>query len=132
MNSFLDSSFIIRYLTGAPRDAALRASFVIDSADQLEVTEGTLSECAYVLEKLYGLPREIATDSLIKLVTRDNIRVHGLDKALVIQALALCRPSKRVSFADALLWSVVRQAGNGVIYTFDRRFPSAEVEIRRE
>lgn len=44
----------------------------------------------------------------------------------------MCRPSGRVSFGDAMVWAAARSAGVEVVYTFDRRFPSVGIEVRRE
>ncbi len=55
-------------------------------------------------------------------VQKRNVRMLNLPKELVLEALRLCRDSKRHSFADALLWAEARDAG-GSVYTFDRRFP---------
>ena len=47
-------------------------------------------------------------DGLIALLRKANIDTFRLDKDLVLEALLLCRPLGRVSFADALVWAVAR------------------------
>ena len=86
-----------------------------------------------MLTKFYGVPRAPVVDALIALLRRINVHVHGLDKTIAIQALLLCRPSSRVSFADAMLWAEVQARGaETTLYTFDRRFPAAGVRVRHE
>jgi predicted nucleic acid-binding protein len=55
-----------------------------------------------------------------------------LDKGAVIQGLLLCRSSKRVSFADAMVWAAARSAGAEAVYSFDERFPAGGIAIRRD
>lgn len=122
----------MRYLTGDVPELLAVATRILDETPQLHLTEGILTETAYVLTSFYEVPREQVVDSLIDLVSKENIVMHGLGKDVTIQALLLCRPSKRVSFADALLWAAAMSSGNGAcIYSFDRRFPSSGLELRQ-
>jgi predicted nucleic acid-binding protein len=129
---FLDTSVVIRYLVNDDRALAERAQRIIVGNAELFLTDGTLAEIAHVLTRVYGIPRAAVVDELILLIRRPNVRLHGLDLALAIQALRLCRPSGRVSFADALLWASARSAGATVVYTFDERFPADGLAVRRE
>jgi predicted nucleic-acid-binding protein len=90
-----------------------------------------LAESAYVLTNVYRVPRSAVVESLIALVQKANLAVHGLDKGLVLQALLMCKPSGRVSFADAMLWAVARSASAEAVYSFDERFPEDGVDLRR-
>ncbi|MDW7711718.1 MAG: PIN domain-containing protein [Deferrisomatales bacterium] len=130
MSGLVDTSVIVRYLTGDPPHLADRAAALLDREEDLEVTDVALVEAAHVLTSVYGVPREVAVDSLTELLQKENIRPRGLDRATVLEGLLLCRPSGRVSFADALIWAAARSAGIGRIYTFDGRFPGAGVSLR--
>lgn len=131
--AFIDTSVIVRYLSNDPPDAAERAQRIIGSHARLLITPGTLAETAYVLTKVYGVPRAPVVDAFIALLRRFNIHVHGLDKTIAIQALLLCRSSNRVSFADAMLWAEVQATGaDTTLYTFDRRFPTTGIRVRNE
>lgn len=127
MTGFLDTSVLVRYLTGDPPDQADRAAALIDADQELAIPVVALVETAYVLTSMYGVDRVRVVDSLIELLGRANIRTHELPVDLVIDALFLCRPSARVSFADALIWSAAAGA-RGRIYTFDKHFPSELIE----
>lgn len=126
---FLDSSFVIRYLTDDPPDLAARAAEVIDDGQPLVLTETVLMESAYVLEKIYGVSRSAVVDTLSALVQKSNIRLATLAKPRALEALGLCRDSRRVSFADALVWAEARERGAPLIYSFDRRFPSRGLQV---
>jgi len=129
--AWLDTSVVVRYLTGDPPELADRAAAVIDGETELVLTSVVLAETAYVLTSVYGVGREVVVDHLIELLQKDNLSVADLTPEAAVSALLLCRPSGRVSFADALLWGAVRSAGDGVVVTFDERFPDAGVEVRR-
>ena len=67
---------------------------------------------------------------MIELVQRDNVSTYAMDEEFVVEGLMMCRPSGRVSIADALLWAAARSGGARVIYTFDQRFPNEGIELR--
>jgi len=103
---------------------------VIDSTEELEISGIALAETAFVLTTVYQVPRGRAADQLIDLVRKENISLTGLTKDLAIQGLLMCRPSGRVSIADALIWAAARSGGSEVVYSFDRRFPDDGLEVR--
>ncbi|HEV7217148.1 MAG TPA: PIN domain-containing protein [Chloroflexota bacterium] len=132
MSGYLDANIPLRYLTGDPPELAAQAARVIDGEEELWLTDGAIAEIAYVLIGNYGVPRAQAVDALVGLIQRENIRLYAMEKSLVVQALSFCRPSGRVSFADALLWACVRSSGVHRMYTLDVRFPTLGVELRPE
>ena len=131
MTAALDTSFVVRYLMGTPADTSQQASEVIDSVEELQISGVALAETAYVLTRVYQVPRGRAADQLIDLVQKENISLTGLTKDLAVLGFLMCRPSGRVSFADALIWAAARSGGSEVVYTFDRRFPGDGLEVRQ-
>jgi len=129
--SFIDTSVLVRYLTGDPPEMAAQAARIIDSGVQVTLTDTVLVETAYVLTTVYRFPRHAVVNALIELVRKRNVALFGLDLSTVIDGLLLCRPSGRVSFADAMIWAAARTAGARIVYSFDARFPSAGVDVRR-
>lgn len=133
MTSFLDTSVVVRYLTGEPPALAASARALIEDGNEvLTLLPVVLAETAFVLTSRYVMGRADVVDALSDLVTRENVTVEGLPADAVVEALALVRPSGRVSFPDALVWAAARAAGQDtVIYSLDRRFPSGEIDLRR-
>ena len=119
MIGFLDTSVVVRYLTGTPPELAHDAAAVIDQIDGLQTSGLAISETAYVLTTVYRIPRQNVVDHLMALIGKANISTYALDKSLVLQALLSCRPSPRVSFADDLIWAAARLAGPRVVYSLD-------------
>jgi predicted nucleic-acid-binding protein len=126
---FLDTSVIVRYLTGDPADLAVLAQRIVDDDVTLTLTDVVLTETLYVLTSVYRIPREIVVDRVIGLVSKKNIVVYALDKDTVIHGLLMCRRSGRVSISDAMIWVAARTAGATQIFTFDRRFPSEGIAL---
>lgn len=125
----LDTSVLLRYLTRHPPELALRARELIEGEPELLLSEIALAEAGYVLTSFYRVERASVVDALQSLVQRRNVRLVNLPKPIALQALALCRPSRRVSFADALLWAQARTLGVSRVLTFDRKFPSDGLEL---
>jgi predicted nucleic acid-binding protein len=131
MSGFLDTNMVVRYLIGDPPVLAVQAARIIDAVEDLQITDGVLAETAYVLQSFYRVPREEVVDDLVSLIQKGNVTPYALDKSLTIQGLLMCRPSGRVSFADALLWAAVRSSGSNVAYSQDRRFPADGIVVRQ-
>ena len=127
---FLDTSVLVRYLSGVPPEQAAEATRIIDRPDRLIISAVALAETAFVLTSVYGAAREEVVDRLMEFLRKRNIDTYGLDKAYVLQGLMLCRPSGRVSFADSMIWAEARSSGQNVVYSFDQRFPSDGIEVR--
>lgn len=100
---FADASIIVRYLTGDVSELVERARDILDGHPDMHITEGTILEVAFVLTRVYQVPRATVVDNLIALIQKANIRVHQLNKQTVVEALLLCRPPGRVSFGDGML-----------------------------
>lgn len=126
----VDTSILVRYLTGDSPDLTARAAEIVDSDEELIITDVIIVETAYVLTRLYKVERTYAVDTLIALIQRENIIVDGMDKSLAFEALLLCRPSNRISFADAFIWAAAKRRKEASIYAFDKRFPKEGIGIR--
>jgi len=128
--NFLDTNLIIRYLTNDQPEMAKRAARLIDSTKILHVTDVVIAEIGFVLTSIYKTERSTVIDSLLAFLQKSNIAVYGLDKGAVLQALIMCGPSNRISFADAMLWASARSEGNSTVYTLDTRFPEDGLEVK--
>jgi predicted nucleic acid-binding protein len=128
--NFLDTNLIVRYLTNDQPEMAKRAARLIDSSKTLHVTDVVIAEAGFVLTSIYKAGRGSVVDSLVAFLQKSNIAVYGLDKGVILQALLLCGPSSRISFADAMLWAAARSEGNSAVYTLDARFPEDGLVVK--
>lgn len=125
----VDTSVVVRYLTGDIPDLAERAARLLDGPEPMALHSIVLVETAFVLEKVYRVPRAEVVDALVELLQKKNLRLLDLPKEEAILALLLARPSGRVSYADALLWATAKSRGAERLYTFDERFPTDGLEV---
>ena len=130
MSALLDTSVLVRYLSGDPPQMLPVAIEIVEGQRDLWVSSVALAETAHVLMSFYRIGRSMAIESLAALVQRANIKPLNMDKALLIQALLKALPSGRVSVPDALIWAEARSAAIPVVYSMDRRFPREGVEVK--
>jgi predicted nucleic acid-binding protein len=116
----VDTSVIVRYLVGTPRDQARRAAALIDGEQELGVSVVTLVEIAHVLRTQYAVARGDVVDTLIELVTRENVTTLELPKEDILEALVSARSFPPSPIPDALIVAAARSSGAVPIYTFDR------------
>jgi predicted nucleic-acid-binding protein len=120
---------VVRCLLGKPAEQAQAAATIIEQDAQIWISPVILAESYFVLLSVYLHTRVEIVDVLIQFINRENIRVSGIDKALAVEARHMCRDSGRVKLADALLWAEARTSGETVVFTFDRRFPTAGMTL---
>jgi len=130
VTAILDTSVIVRYFTNDPPGTGRLAAHLLDGSETLLLPEVVIAETAHVLWSLYRVARQDIVDQLVNLVRKQNVAPLTLDKDITVEALLLCRPSRRVSFPDALTWAAARQTGTITLYTLDQRFPSAGLDLR--
>ena len=73
VSDLIDTSLIVRYLTGEPPHLADLSARLIDGDTNLTITSVVLVELAYVRRSVYGVPRERVVDQLAALLRRANI-----------------------------------------------------------
>jgi predicted nucleic acid-binding protein len=126
----LDTSVIVRYLSGDLPDLAEQARRLIDSDTPVGIAAVALLEAAHVLRNPpYSHPREAVVDALVALLQRENVHGVAIDLSHAAAALMLCRSSATVSFGDALIAATGRSAGLTEAYSFDARFGRAGLRV---
>ena len=116
----VDTSVIVRYLTGTPVDQAARATAVMDAEHEIGISLIALVETAHVLRTQYGVPRADVVTTLIDLVARERIVTLELSKPDVLEALVLARSFPSSPIPDALIAAAARALGAVPVFTFDR------------
>ena len=118
----VDTSVVVRYLVGTPKDQADRATRLIDSDAEVGLSLVVLAETAHVLRSFYRVPREDVAGQLIDLVTRANVTPIEISKADAIDALVRARAFPSSPITDALIAGSALAFGALPVYTFDKRF----------
>jgi predicted nucleic-acid-binding protein len=126
----VDTSVLVRYFVQDHPAHGPAAQRLIDGTQEIFISLVALAETAFVLSRNYDVPREEMVDTLVGLLRRRNVQVIGVDKTLAAAALLICRPSGRVSFADALINVDARHHGVTTMYTFDERFPMEGLTVQ--
>jgi predicted nucleic acid-binding protein len=125
----LDTSVVVRYLSGVPADQALRARSFIDASDELGVSLLVLLETGHALRTSYGVRRARVVEVLLDFVTLENMTTIGLPKDVVVQALARARELESAPFADSLIAATAREAGATAVASFDQGFRGQDIPI---
>ena len=129
----LDTSIVLRLLTGEPRELALRVvnrvMAITRSGGLCTVSDLVATESYYALQHHYKLPKAEALSTLAALGAGDGIRFSEAAGAVLrTQGLAQANPG----FADRLIHAGYRQSGHGML-TCERAAASLEgVEVIKE
>lgn len=116
----VDTSVVVRYLVGTPVAQAKRAGAVMDRGEMVGIPLVVLLETAHVLRTRYGVERRDVLDTIIELVTREDVDILGGFKGSVVEALVRARALPGAPLPDALVAATVRDAGVVPLYSFDR------------
>ncbi len=128
---YLDADVILRYLTGDPPEMAEAAAALLERAEaraqegeaSLTLTEITLAEVVWVLQRFYGFKKDRIAQVLLSFLEIRGLRVP--DKGRLQHALCLYR-DLNLGFGDALLAAQALSSGPAVVYAFDRHFRRVE------
>jgi predicted nucleic acid-binding protein len=116
----VDTSVVVRYLVGTPREQAKRAASLIDDdTAEIGVSVVALAECAHVLRTQYAVGQRDIIDALIDLIQRTNLRVVDANADLLVGMLVRARSMPGRPIPDAMLVAALTAATAVPIATFD-------------
>lgn len=117
VSAFLDTSVLIRHLTGDPADLAVRATAYLRTATELLLTDLVAAETIYVLESYCEAPRLQVAESIRALLAMQS--VVCVDASLLLRAIEIYETA-RIDFAEAYLVACAESTGLDRIASFDR------------
>ena len=117
MSAFVDTSILVRHLTGDPPEMAARATAYLRSTDELLLTDVIAAETVYVLESFYEAPRGQVAEALRSIAAFES--VVCVDPALLLRAAEVYEVD-RVDFTEAYLVACAESTGVGVVASFDQ------------
>jgi predicted nucleic-acid-binding protein len=121
---YVDTSVVVRYLTGDDPVRSPAATVVIEVAAPRAISIITILEAAHLLRSEYHHDRSNIASALIDLVSRRNIVVADCDKDHVLRWLEAWRDGAADSIGDALIAASMSATDAEAIITFDRGFPT--------
>jgi Predicted nucleic-acid-binding protein, contains PIN domain len=123
---YVDTSIVVRYLTGDDPERSPAAAAVIETEDMRAVSIIAILETAHVLRSGYGHERRDIAAALIQLVERRNVVVPEFLKEHVLRWLDAWRDGAADSIGDALIAASMSAMSSEAIVTFDRGFPPGD------
>ena len=120
---YVDTSVIVRYLTGDDPARSRAAAIVIETQATRAISVISLLEAAHVLRWDYKHERRNIASALIDLVARRNIVVPEFLKEHVLRWLGAWQDGSADSIGDALIAASMSSTQAEAIATSDRRFP---------
>ena len=117
MTAYVDTSVLVRHLTGDPPEQAAAATRYLAAADELLLEDLIVAEIAYVLESVYKAARADIALSLRGILGFRAIRTA--DPELLQRAVEIY-DVHRLDFAEAYLVASAERAGVSAIASFDR------------
>jgi len=126
---YVDTSILVRYLTGDDPERSPAAAVVVESAERRALSVISILEAAHVLRSGYGYQREAIADALIGLVERRNLVIPEFPKEHVLRWLDAWRDGRAGSIGDALIAASMSAHAADAIVTFDRGFPAGEWKV---
>jgi predicted nucleic-acid-binding protein len=111
----LDANVVLRFvLNDVPTQSRRARAFV--AATACYTTDVALSEVCFVLDKVYGLDREVITGLMSAFLRVETIMYN---ESIIDEVLHLYVRSRSLSFADCYAATEARYFGNDLV-TFDK------------
>jgi len=131
MTSGLDTTFIIRLLTGDPPDQAAKAQDGLERClqhgDRLKVTDIVIIETYFALQSHYQVPKTEALQALRKLLESGDVEPIGF--ALEVLQKTPNLASAKPGFVDRIIHAEIRSHGCELL-TFEKassKLPATKV-----
>lgn len=118
----VDTNVLLRLIT---RDEEKQ----VESAEEF-VSKGAwvshlvLAETSWVLDSVYGLPREDIAKAVEMLLNHEHVTLQ--DQDVIEAAVEKFRKHKGVTFSDVLVLEIARKSGHLPLGTFDRNLAKLE------
>jgi len=112
----IDANVVLRFLLLDNAEMANQAVKII-SEHKVTLRHEVIAEVVYVLQKIYGLPREEISIALARLISLENIETEHSD--VLSEAFSIFA-QKSLDFVDCLLYAFSVVKGYNV-FSFDKK-----------
>lgn len=121
--AYVDTNILLRFITGAPLEQAIRVRDLFAAAERGEVLlildEIVVAETVWVLSSFYKFSKMDIKEVLLSILSHEGVDVKNEQGILL--ALTLFA-EMNVDFVDALISVHMAQDGIEEVYTFDKHF----------
>lgn len=114
----LDANALLDWLLYRDAERVESVQQLIDMTGSISVADITIVEVAYVLEKVYQLPRSLVVENITRVIEDGTFFCSRTLFRLVLPLYARC---PRLSFADCYAAFAAELADAGPLYTFDKK-----------
>jgi len=129
---FVDTNIFLRLLLwdDAPKAEACRKFFkkALDHHEPLCTTPLVIAEIVWVLEKSYHYPRAKVAESVLQILSTDNLQVEA--KEILMESMGLYQ-LKKIDFIDAFNAVTMLEKGIKTVCSYDSDFDTV-MSIHRE
>ncbi len=119
-----DANVVLRYLLNDHEDLSDKAAKIIEDNEVLLLNE-VIAEVVYVLAKVYNVKNYEICETLLELLSYNNIIVDDIN---VLKEALVLYGRKHLDFVDTLLYAYCKIKGYKV-YTFDKKLDKLLEEI---
>lgn len=117
MSVLLDTNVVLRYLTRDPPAQATRGETFLRRSRELVLLEIVVAEMVYVLDSVYGWPRQRTAEAIRSLLALPSIVAQG--REVLLRAADVYEHTK-IHFSEAYLVAAAELTGARRIASFDR------------
>jgi len=130
MSMGLDTSVVLRLLTGEPAEQAERArTFVAAAPAPVAISDLVVGESYFALRHHYAVPHNEAVRALLALLGDSQVRPTGAARAVLSDVIGQRSSASHAGLIDRLILADYRRDMLGIV-TFDRalgKLPGAEL-----
>lgn len=113
-----DTNVLLRWALGDIPEQAVAATRLLEGDDEVRVADLAIMEMGYVLERLYGLDRELVAGYIRSVMSLGQVNCN---RSLFSKALPAYEQHPQLSFADCCLTTYATLNGATPLYTFDKQ-----------
>lgn len=114
----LDTNALLRWLLNDIPAQAEKVQATLENNNETRIPDVVLIELVYVLEKVYGLPRELVAQNVLHLIEHPKIYIR---ERFFTKVLGVYMRRPALSFVDCYAAYFAKENGMAPLYTFDKK-----------
>lgn len=124
----LDTNVILDWLLQRDPERTRRVDNMIANSSELHVSDVTIIELAYALEKFYKLPRDIVAANVDVVISHDKLNTSNV---IFRKVIAHYTDHPSLSFVDCYLINYSRVKHITPVWTFDKKLANQSNKLAK-